>query len=468
VSTPTAADAESERLFGLLLFEAEECLARGNVEKALVHASKAMRERPGSLTARSLMDRARREMTRGKRRERLEERVVEARDRIARGEDAAAEKIIATVLKLLPDHADALQLFSLLKFRRLKQGGAEAEAEKELDAMAQSRARRAAEQARAALKAGWSYRALMTVRRALVITPDDPDLLALYAESVAQVDRTAGQRAVRRAAHVRTLEARERVAAGKPEEGARILREVLKEDPQNREALEALGKIEAAARATAAARGNARSGGARPPEDPAVLTGKFSHRAVAAAVAPRPAGAPPPSRGTRAPILIGIGAVLAIAAGGSLVLLRDAPAASVVEPAQVALLSDSGEAAAGRAAEETERAFEGQDPELRRAVEGVLARYARAIETVDPAVLEEARPDMNVKTRAAVIADHEGAANIAVDLRVLRVARRGSQATVTVRRTEVVVAGRSVDRPSVEETLRFQRDGEAWVLRPSR
>jgi hypothetical protein len=53
-------------------------------------------------------------------------------------------------------------------------------------------------------------------------------------------------------------------------------------------------------------------------------------------------------------------------------------------------------------------------------------------------------------------------------LRVTAVARRGNQATVTVRRTEVVVAGRAVDRPSVEETLRFQRDGAAWVLRPSR
>ena len=458
MSSPVAPDAESERLFGLLLFEAEECLARGNVEKALVHASRAMRERPGSLTARSLMDRARREMTRGKRRERLEERVVEARERIARGEDAAAEKIIATVLKLLPDHADALQLFSLLKFRRWKSGSAEAEAERELDAMARTRARRAAESARAALKAGWSFRALMTVRRALAITPDDADLLALYAESVQQVDRTAGQRAVRRAAHVRTLEARERVAAGQPDEAARMLREVLKEDPQNREALEALRKIEAAAPARAAR--------ARAAADPTAMTGKFSHRAVAAAIAPRAPAAALVSRRPAAPILIGAG-VVALIAAGSLLMLRESPAASV-EPAQVATLSSSGTAVAERAAEETERAFLGQDPGLRRAVEDVLAGYARALETVDPALLAAARPDMNAKAQAAVVADHEGATNVAVDLRVLSVARRGNQASVTVRRTEIVVAGRSVERPSVEETLRFQRDGDAWVLRPSR
>src|SRR5688500_2797005 len=244
---PPAGEAESERLFQLLCFEAEECLARGNVEKATVHASRAVRERPESLTARSLLDRARRELTRGKRRERLEERIVEARAKLSRGEDAAAEKIVATVLKLLPDHAAALQLFSALKERRLNTGTAEAEAERELDAMARTRARRAAESARVALAAGWSFRAVSTVRRALAITPDGPDLLALYTERLRQVDRTAGQRAVRRAAPVRILEARGRVAAGKPEEAKKILRAVLKEDPQNREALDALGVLERAA-----------------------------------------------------------------------------------------------------------------------------------------------------------------------------------------------------------------------------
>ena len=451
-----AADAESERLFGLLLFEAEECLARGNVEKAAVHASRAVRERPESLTARSLLDRARRELTRGRRRERLEERVVEARARLGRGEHQAAEKIVATVLKLLPDHAAALQLFSVLKDLRLKSGTAEAEAELELDAMARSRARRAAESARAALKAGWSFRALMTVRRALAVTPDDPELLALYAESLQLVDRTAGQRAVRRAARVRVLEARERGAAGKPEEAVRILRAVLREDPQNREALEALGILERALpRVT-------RSGAT----DPATLTGKFSHRPLAAG-GPRSAtaasGKAPRSRRS-ATIVIGGGAALLIVAV-SLALRRDAPAAGVEGPP---VAESSGDAVVARAPEEPQQALAGQDPELRDAVEDVLARYGRALETIDAGLLAEARPDLGVKARRELIAQREGATKVATDLRVLDVARRGNQALVKVRRAEVVVAGRSVERPFVEETLRFQREGGAWVLRPSR
>lgn len=467
-----AADAESERVFGLLLFEAEECLARGNVEKAAVHASRAVRERPESLTARSLLDRARRELTRGRRRERLEERVVEARQRLARGEDEAAEKIVATVLKLLPDHAAALQLFSVLEDRRLKSGTAEAKAELELDAMARSRARRAAESARAALKAGWSFRALMTVRRALAVTPDDPELLALYAESLRVVDRTAGQRAVRRAAHVRILEARERVAGGMPGEAARIVRAVLKEDPQNREALEALGALERAgirAPRPSVAPAMAARPRAKVPDDLTVLTGKFSHRPVAADGA-RPAIVGAEKTAPRArpstTIVIGIGAVLLVV-GVSLALMRaDVPAAGV-EPPKVAALVE-GSAQTQRVADETDRMFAGQDPELRRAVEDVLARYGRALETIDVDLLAQARPDMNAKARRDLIAERERATNVASDLRVLGVARRGNQASVTVRRTEVVVAGRSVDRPSVEETLRFQREGGAWVLRPSR
>jgi hypothetical protein len=121
-----------------------------------------------------------------------------------------------------------------------------------------------------------------------------------------------------------------------------------------------------------------------------------------------------------------------------------------------------------RGDEEVARVFADHDPALREAVEDVLERYARALETIDGGLLEAARPDMSAKARKALIDDREGATNVASDLRVLEVGRRGSQATVKVRRTEVVVAGRAVDRPIVEETLRFQREGGAWVLRPSR
>ena len=242
-------------------------------------ASRAARERPESLIARSLFERTRREMTRGKRRERLEARVTEARGLIDGGDFAGAEKIVATVLKLLPDHAAALELFGVLKERRLAGGSAEAEAERELAAMMHARARRAAEQARAAIAAGWSFRALMTVRRRWPWSPTTPTCSPSTRESLRQVDKTAGQRAIRRAAHARVLSAQGRMSAGEAAEAARILRAVLKEDPANPEARDALATMEQVA--------PPRPRGCRPA---GVITGRFS---IARRTAPRPLRPPP-------------------------------------------------------------------------------------------------------------------------------------------------------------------------------
>jgi len=471
-------EAEAERVFGLLLFDAEEALARGNAEKALVLASRAARERPESLIARSLFERTRREMTRGKRRERLEARVVEARGRIDGGDFAGAEKIVATVLKLLPDHAAALELFGLLKERRLAGGSVEAEAERELAAMMQARARQAAAQARAAIAAGWSFRAVMTVRRALAMVPDDPDLLALYAESLRQVDKTAGQRAIRRAAHARVLSAQGRMSAGEAAEAARILRAVLKEDPGNPEAREALATMEQVA-ATAPARVSAQ---------PGLITGRFQHRkedgpapapgttapaaGVAARTPPRaasPRPAPPPAKGAGAHATWAI-PLAAVALTGGLgygLMTREAPAA-VEAPASAAPIPPPLPlAAAPPDAPAVVPAIPGADPALARVVTETLARYGRALESVDARLLAEARPDLGPHERRAVLVRYEGSVNVATDLRVQGVVRRGSEATVSLLRTDVI-AGRPEPTPPVAETLRFKREGGAWVLRPAR
>jgi hypothetical protein len=68
-AAPALHAPHAARGFGLLLFEAEESLARGQVEKAVVLASRAAREQPGNLTARALYERTRRELLRGRRRE---------------------------------------------------------------------------------------------------------------------------------------------------------------------------------------------------------------------------------------------------------------------------------------------------------------------------------------------------------------------------------------------------------------
>ena len=75
----------------------------------MVLASRAVKERPDSLTARALIERARRELTRGRRREKLEaKRRRGASGCSTAGDFAAAEKIVTSALKFVPDHAVAL------------------------------------------------------------------------------------------------------------------------------------------------------------------------------------------------------------------------------------------------------------------------------------------------------------------------------------------------------------------------
>ena len=235
-TVPPAPAAEEQRAFGLLLFEAEECLARGSPDKAAVLASRAVKERPDSLTARALLDRARRGLLKGRRRERLEAKVREANELFEAGDLESATRLVTSALKLVPDHPLALALFANLKRLRLAAGTAEAEAERELDRLTRAQAKRCLEAARAALDAGWERKALLTLRRGLRAAPDDPELLGLLHETQSAAERDDAPRARRRAANAQIRAGLDLLAHGHRDESLRILRAVLLEDPDNERA----------------------------------------------------------------------------------------------------------------------------------------------------------------------------------------------------------------------------------------
>jgi thioredoxin-like negative regulator of GroEL len=193
---PSAAE-DRVRAAGPIEFEAEECLARGDGARALVLASGALRERPESLTLRALVERARKAVLRGRRGEKLEQRIREAHDLFELGDFSRAERIVASALKLVPNHAAALALFARIRDRRLAAPSAEAEAEHELDRMARAQARQAQARARALSAAGNERGAFVAVWRGLQRVPDDPDLLALFANLQGQLERLAAVHASR-------------------------------------------------------------------------------------------------------------------------------------------------------------------------------------------------------------------------------------------------------------------------------
>jgi tetratricopeptide (TPR) repeat protein len=475
---PPATDPERERALGHLLFEAEEALARGNAEKALVVASRAVKERPESLTARALVERSRRLLLRGRRRERLERRVREAEELLARGDLAAAERIVNSALKLVPDHTGALHLFGRLRQHSLSAGTAEAEAEIELLRLARDRAARALDAARKAATAGWEHRALLSVRRGLSLVPDDRGLLDFYRELQATVAQRDAVRARARAQLSQVRAGLELLEQGRFDESLRILRALLREDPGSTRAQAAIQQVR---QAWLRARGVAVG-----PGPVAAVAPKPEPSRPAPAAAPPPAASPPPRpytplppptrtapppaapavrrparRRGRTPLGLVLGGAAAFAGVlGFLFLRRDAPrhegtpSVVVTQPGLEARRSSpEREAILGPLVE--------LDPGLQTAVEEALASYAHALESGDEARLARARPDLSSADRQARIAPFVGARDIRVSLRVIEVSVAGESAVVRIERTDTVGGSGAL----AAETLRFLNRGGEWLLK---
>jgi tetratricopeptide (TPR) repeat protein len=481
-----------ERAFGLLLFDAEESLARGEAEKAMLLASRAVKERPDSLTARALAERARRELTRGRRREKLEAKIAEAVRLLASGDFAAAEKIVTSALKFVPDHAVALQLFGRLK-ERPRATAAETEADRELDLLARAQAEKALDAARSARAAGWDRRALILLRRGLRQAPDHAELLALLRETQSAVEALDSERGRRRTLHQQVRAGLELLGRGDLEGGLRILRAVLEEDPDNARAQAA---VQEARRAFLARK---TGGVATAPEPAAKLAATVpietplpvpAPAAPLAAVRadrlrfrsePRPAVDDvadrflpfvpveillPRTRRHRTPtgfILIGaallLGAVLFLSGRGGSTPRPAMPevteAAASVAPATPPAPRTSG-APAGPLAS--------VDPELSQAIEATLAAYARALESGQALALAAARPDLSGEARAQRLAPFIGALNATTDVRVLDLQVEGNVARVSILSTDVIIGSPVAPQDPVEETLRFVRRPAGWTL----
>jgi hypothetical protein len=476
---------------------AEECLLRGQPDKAEELASRALAARPDSLEAKAVLDRARRQHARQRRRSRQEQRLQQAQALLETGDAAGAEKLVESVLKRMPGHAGALALFGRLKGRRLAKGDAEAEAEQELARLAQAQARRAVEAARAARGAGWDRKALLALRRGLRLVPDDPELLGVLRETEHALDR-AGAR--RRAGDAQVRAALERLKEGRHEEALESLRSLLRQDPDNVRAQAAIQEVRRAFLARRPAPPAPVPPAAKPtaPVPPAPLSrapippaprvprppAPVAARPPAPLPAPPPPGAPAPRtpgsrphfvaapppeialRRTRkgTPLLLVLGSAAVVI--GLLIAFTSRPSA---RPAPAATLPASPPATAPSSTAPSATPppvgpLSTADPEVRQAVETTLAAYARALESQDAELLARARPDLTAAERERLLAPFRGAVNVAIDLRVLDVIPSRGLVVVPVLRTDVIIGGRGAPASPVEETLRFERREGGWRL----
>ncbi len=412
-------------------------------------------------------------MLRGRRREKLEAKVVQAQGLVERGDWPAAEKIVTSALKLIPDHAVALDLFGKIRDLKLRPGTAEAEAEGELLLLARAQAQKAAEAARAAIAAGWNRQAFFHVRRGLRQVPDHPELLALLHETQGSLEQIAAERARRRALVAQVRAGLELLGSGDHEGSLRILRAVLAEDPDNARAQAAIQEV----RRIWLEKAPAAAPRAQPLPTPL----------AAAPSPPRPA----PQRATPAPpvapsripgeillprtlrratpvrvILLGALALL-----GVLAVIIGRSTRSPVEPTPPTTVSPA-LASPSPLAVPTTTAPPGPlakvHTDLQAAVEAALSAYTRALERADPKLLAEARPDLTPREREARRAPFVGALNATADIRVVEAEAQGNEASITVLSTFIIVDGREPPSGPIEETLRFVRRGGAWSLRDRR
>ena len=508
-TTPAAA---VEPTAAQLLLVAEECLARGQPDKAAELGAQAIGLRPESLEAKALVNRARRQLARQRRRGRQEERLKEAAGLLETGNVAGAEALVASVLKRMPGHPEALALFGRVKGRRLAKGDAEAQAEHELAQMGQGQARRAAEAARSAQAAGWHRKALLALRRGLRLVPDDPELLELLRQtqrSLGEQERTGSRQ---RAAGAQVREALDRLKEGRLKESLHLLRSLLRQDPDHQRAQAAVQEVRRAWLARAPAPAPPAVAGppspARPVPSPAPAspTAPAPSEAVRSPLVPAPS---PPAAASR-PSLLGPEEVRRRLAAGAAIVppaapVPAAPAVRREPPPEIALprrpkgtplLLVFGSAAlvialllvltsrpsghpAPVAAAPTARPplpapasptpapagpLAAVDPDVRAAVETTLAGYARALESQDAELLARVRPDLRGAERERLLARFRGAINVATDLRVLDVIPGKGVVVVPVLRTDVIVGGRGAPTAPVEETLRFERRDGVWRL----
>lgn len=461
----------------MLLFDAEESLARGEAEKAMVLASRAVKERPDSLTARALIERARQELTRGRRREKLEARIVEAERLLDAGDFPAAEKIVTSALKLVPDHAVALSLFGRLKDRP-RATSAEAEADRELDRMARDQAEKALEAAREARAAGWDRRAIFHLRRGLRQAPDHPELLALLRETHGGVERLDAERARKRALAIQVRAGLELLGQGDLDPALRILRAVLEEDPDNARAQAAVQEV----RRVFIARQNPRAGApmARAsvpaPPSPTPATPRPAPRREVRhsedSVADR--SLPfvpveillPRTRRHRTPTALVVGGGALLVAIGVYLSGRGATALQPsLGPHPTAAPSvTTAPAATAPPAAALDGPLAQADPALREAIVSSIEAYTQALEGGDAKALAAARPDLSAEGQQARLAPFLGALNAATDVRVLDVALTGDTARITILSTDVIIGGRGAAPAPSEETLDFERRRGVWEL----
>jgi hypothetical protein len=98
------------------------------------------------------------------------------------------------------------------------------------------------------------------------------------------------------------------------------------------------------------------------------------------------------------------------------------------------------------------------------AIRRLTATYARAIETKDLALFRSIKPNLSREEERRLQDGFRAVTSQRVNVTVASIDRRGDEATVLLRRRDVIHVGGREQAAESQQTLRVARSGTGWVI----
>jgi len=99
------------------------------------------------------------------------------------------------------------------------------------------------------------------------------------------------------------------------------------------------------------------------------------------------------------------------------------------------------------------------------AIRRVVATYARAIEGKDLALFRSVKPNMSALEQRRIEEGFRAVASQRVDVTILAIEQRGQEASVRLRRRDVIQAGGRQQTADSQQTMTLTKTGTSWVIR---
>ena len=98
------------------------------------------------------------------------------------------------------------------------------------------------------------------------------------------------------------------------------------------------------------------------------------------------------------------------------------------------------------------------------AIRRVVATYARAIETKDLALFRSVKPNLGADEERRIQQGFRAVTSQKVNITILSLERRGDQASLRLRRQDLIEAGGRKQAPESQQTMTLAKSNGNWTI----